>query len=1157
MQCFQEEQFNRRMQAALRGVKSVLDTTRNPVLPSAAEHAYDDKYTLAEIAIRTTLAAQMNLMESLGLDSEKLSCLQEWRGNSRMVKLQFNMHESCTFDRTEEHDSESAVTHVTEVVHARSDDDDLDHRQRLIDFYQLHNPSMLPKVDETLLKYAGQEQQLWSNLKAKYNTTSITNKTVTKITDHFWHYSVEWSLMAYAGGQSSMETKPLLLCSRKGSCELKTRGKLNKISPCPAVSESPTIELDIDFPLQCFDGEQKIQFDIDRATKGCHTPRRNAQVQEAVRYLEDHCRWANQVRAAIQRTFFKIDPSFRHSQLPGRVAVTRCNTETSTLAAVSPVLSMLVCALEKGDEGEVKAELRRESDLHAFLQEHKKLHEQQQEVNAKICAGSDDASELTTVVEMNFYNTLVASADLCQQGRDALDSVEAMLYQQLQAAIGKEIGPADFTEYMAFHNRRLFKEEYRPKSFCFTVRRPDHYPEGTLAIEYGSNGSNGSNGSTTSTQQLSTLVSRQSEVTAPMRFALNASTDVSFSGERLLHASVLHTFSSAAPPQLQLQATARQFSSYILLVGRIAASDVFEPTAAVIIKDKDDLKIPLLLETMPTPKAFRDTIESMSPEQQRFCKAFRGMQLASTICGVLVIQIKPQIERLLNLPDGALTKEIRLTQDLMTLFIEHQIPSDLISFGGDPSASAGEKLAAVKEHVSAVNLVITEEKEAELKEAELKRQKAVAEHEPFAMRAAILSPMCGSVTTAPTRGFSFGGGRASQSCSFGGGGGFGYAAAAFGVTSGGGGGGGIVAPAGFGAGAAASRTSKGKAAGAPAFNFAGGATAAPAPAAPAANAPANPFGAAPAPAPMFGAAPAANPFGAAPASAAAFGAAPAPAAAFGAPTPFGAASSAYGAAATFGATFGTLAQASGFCPTSPAYSPTSPAYSPTSPAYSPTSPAYNPMSMSSAPPPGMIAMCPMTDPLCITSSASSAPSKQQQQQPQQPQQHQPCELKTAAQEINTGAVDYTTIPQQLDRQYEKLDEDSALRPTIITAGPQWQLSSQAGLLSKPRTTPLHANEQAAKKAEAFHLLDALSRSGEIHMEHASLHVIIAATHCFDQSLVDTVIQGSVNPIDKVERSTLIVAGVIHKAEVTAMVNESEIDRISQFAPKLLEAAPSA
>ena len=49
------------------------------------------------------------------------------------------------------------------------------------------------------------------------------------------------------------------------------------------------------------------------------------------------------------------------------------------------------------------------------------------------------------------------------------------------------------------------------------------------------------------------------------------------------------------------------------------------------------------------------------------------MQLASTLFGVCIIQIKPQMEKVLNLPDGALTKEIQLTQDLMQMFIEYQV----------------------------------------------------------------------------------------------------------------------------------------------------------------------------------------------------------------------------------------------------------------------------------------------------------------------------------------------------------------------------------------------------------------------------------------------------------------------------------------------------
>merc|ERR1711904_580362 len=100
----------------------------------------------------------------------------------------------------------------------------------------------------------------------------------------------------------------------------------------------------------------------------------------------------------------------------------------------------------------------------------------------------------------------------------------------------------------------------------------------------------------------------------------------------------------------------------MVLVGRISSARVFEPTCAAMIQNKDELTIPLQLDQIPTAKEFRDAIESLSPEQQRFCKAFRSMQLASSVFGMLIIEIKPQLEKVLNLPSGALTKEIALTQ---------------------------------------------------------------------------------------------------------------------------------------------------------------------------------------------------------------------------------------------------------------------------------------------------------------------------------------------------------------------------------------------------------------------------------------------------------------------------------------------------------------
>jgi hypothetical protein len=131
------------------------------------------------------------------------------------------------------------------------------------------------------------------------------------------------------------------------------------------------------------------------------------------------------------------------------------------------------------------------------------------------------------------------------------------------------------------------------------------------------------------------------------------------------------------------------------------------------------------LEQIPSAKQFRDAIESLSPEQQRFAKAFRAMQLESTLFALCVVQIKPQLEKLLNLPNESLIKEIKLTQELMEMFITYQIPSDMLSFDGDKNASVAAKLANVKKHVKDLFDMIQEMKNKEIHERKEEAQFAV------------------------------------------------------------------------------------------------------------------------------------------------------------------------------------------------------------------------------------------------------------------------------------------------------------------------------------------------------------------------------------------------------------------------------------------------
>ena len=312
--------------------------------------------------------------------------------------------------------------------------------------------------------------------------------------------------------------------------------------------------------------------------------------------------------------------------------------------------------------------------------------------------------------------------DIADKMQESIHYIEQMLRDQLIAAIGKEVHQNDFEDFLRFHNQKLLGPDYAPKPFCYAIRRPNHYPDGMLSIEV-SDGDDRDK-----VEPIESIVRKISgDTSPPMFFPINAATSVEFTGERYLHAWIQHRFASSPRAQPKLVARARQFSSFLLMVGTISGPDKFDPKDAIILQNKDEVLIPLLLNELPTPKEFKDAISSLSPEQQRFAKSFRGMQLASSVFGVCVVQLKPQLEVLLGLPPDALTKEIGLTQDLLSLFIEYQIPSDLLSFDGASDSPVTAKVGKVKDYVKKVQDVIegakTKQLQDEVKKTDMRAEK--------------------------------------------------------------------------------------------------------------------------------------------------------------------------------------------------------------------------------------------------------------------------------------------------------------------------------------------------------------------------------------------------------------------------------------------------
>jgi len=153
-----------------------------------------------------------------------------------------------------------------------------------------------------------------------------------------------------------------------------------------------------------------------------------------------------------------------------------------------------------------------------------------------------------------------------------------------------------------------------------------------------------------------------------------------------------------------------------------------------------------------------------------------------------------------------------------------------------------------------------------------------------------------------------------------------------------------------------------------------------------------------------------------------------------------------------------------------------------------------------------------------------------------------------------GGEDWTKLPRQLDANFEILDVDAAVRPTKVSCGPEWTKRAQAGLVGPMRSLCLRPEEQRLERNRAYDLLDALSRSGSLPLETASLHLVVAATHCFAHSVIETVIEESINPIEKFERTSVIVATAIHRRPVEELLQCDEHARVATFSPMLFDVA---
>ena len=960
--------FPQAIERSMEVVRRILDQTKNPMAAGDVDHRYEDKFALVEFLTNTGIAATLNVLEQLdGFNEDVLKqiCVVV-QGQKRSMTLRLAVEEDCEF--------------VEEALRT------------------MESPTSQTTVDETIVG-------------SPASSTVYSHKVVKQVKEYHWKAGVRHILVLFAGTDPSAG---MTLGSRTGTTRLVT--STNK-PPFPP-STRPPIDLDLTWLINQINQESlESSFVIQREES--KTPRRNKQTKEAIRFFDSLSRWSYQSLNYFCRT---IQEELLRNQAEASPTDWLQKIEASSV--FTPILPLFqeyddgqanngnnsgtvekcgVIALRAPPTGSPILPLK---DSSLFLKEQCSTLSNTLLDLAGNFADPSDQSQIASAYESKLVLLWNHLRDLSQQWRRGVDYVEEMLYSQLVSAVGKEVQETDFHNFLKFHNQRLFGRAFSPKPFCYAIRQPNQYPDGELSILWTSSNFFGTAKTSTPIETFSRCVPGDSLVT-PMSIPLNAATTVEFMGDQFLHGWMDTKFTSQPSGSLSISARARQFSSFLLVTGNISGPNEFKPNDAIIIQNKDEVLIELLAATLPSAKEFRDTIKSLSPEQARFAKSYRAMQLDSSVFGIWIVQVKPQMEALLDLPPGALTKEIQLSQDLLSLFVEYQIPPSLVSFDGEASTATVAKVEKVKQYVKGVVDVIHGVKQNQLQEEQMKKEAALAQDRTFAPHA----------------------------------GGFGGVAAAnsFGAS-----------PAVF---------AQDRASGPYSVAYGG-------------NTAVNSFGTPPAP-DAFG-----SPALPAPP-------APAPSSLFGSPAP--------------------AAFRSPPLPKAPAFE------SATTAAPSSAPPVIQARSKESA----------EADTIALDLSEGFDV------------------LQDQFSDLQLGGTnqhsDFSAIPKQLDHMFESFDKDGALRTMTIKTGETLMRKRQKNILTNMETNVLHRTEKKSETDKALDLLDALSRSGSLPIVSGELHVIVGVCHSFEKNVMATVIEENINPIEKVDYSSLLIAASVHEAKIPALL----------------------
>eukprot|EP00439_Symbiodinium_sp_Y106_P049124 s1123_g6.t1 len=370
-------------------------------------------------------------------------------------------------------------------------------------------------------------------------------KTKTEVQEHLWNWTATWRLYVTTAG--SDQSFPLLSGSGGTILKTVTTPPAKPQQPRPTAECAPTLELDMTWLARRLRAGA-VNFTVNRTAPDCRTPARNKDTQAALSFFNKvHVLGDSAANILMGQLRTLLGGDKLGVAKPGEV--------------FQPVFAMFALDGSTTASRPVLAE-----DMDVVLSAHRRslqAHRESQDQHLRrIASGSGNNLDRSLISLLVVVQDM---ASLARQMTSAVRELERMLQEQLTAAIGKTLQPADFGEYMEFHTGELLRPAYKPNPFVFAVRRAQHHPEGTVSIEaYHQN----------SHQAISTF-SLHREAAPFMRMQLSSAATISFTGEHFVHAAVLHQFARQKEKELRLVARARQLSCFVLVVGKIISSDAW------------------------------------------------------------------------------------------------------------------------------------------------------------------------------------------------------------------------------------------------------------------------------------------------------------------------------------------------------------------------------------------------------------------------------------------------------------------------------------------------------------------------------------------------------------------------------------------------------